>query len=203
MSSDFLKPGSAIEKWGEKLPHWTQGEVMQFVTFRLGDALPKEKVLHYVEQRRNWELTYPKPWSKEVETEYHKKFTWRLERWLDQGAGSCLLGEAAVRDIIIDVLMKFDGERVYHHAWVLMPNHVHLLFSPVDPLDGLIRAWKSISATLIGRGKIWQRNYRDTMIRDGEHFANAVRYIRNNPVKAHLPAGNFTLWESDRAKSVP
>ena len=26
--------------------------------------------------------------------------------------------------------MRFQGERVVHHAWVIMPNHVHLLFTP-------------------------------------------------------------------------
>ncbi len=39
------------------------------------------------------------------------------------------------------------------------------------------------------------------MIRDADHFANVVRYIRRNPAK--LPAGTFTLWESPRALAVP
>jgi hypothetical protein len=43
MSPDFLNPDGHIQKHGDKLPHWQQGEVMQFVTFRLGDALPSQK----------------------------------------------------------------------------------------------------------------------------------------------------------------
>ena len=99
--------------------------------------------------------------------------------------------------------MHFHNERVEHHAWVIMPNHVHLLFKPLVPMEELIKAWKGVSARKIGQGSIWQPNYRDTLIRDGEHFANAVRHIRRNPVKAKLPEGSFSLWESERAKLVP
>ncbi len=31
---------------------------------------------------------------------------------------------------------------------------------------------------------------------------NLIRYIRRNPPKAHLNAGEFTLWESELAKAV-
>ena len=98
--------------------------------------------------------------------------------------------------------MRYQGERVHHHAWVIMPNHVHLLFKPVDPLEILLQAWKSVSAKRIGKGSIWQANYRDTLIRDGDHFKNAVRYIRNNPVKARLSGDQFTYWQSERAACV-
>ena len=98
--------------------------------------------------------------------------------------------------------MKFQSVRVEHHAWVIMPNHGHLLFTPQAPLEKLIQAWKTTSARRIGKGSIWQRNYRDTLIRDFDHFANAIRYIRRNPVKAKLPEGAFTLWQSPRAERL-
>jgi putative transposase len=40
------------------------------------------------------------------------------------------------------------------------------------------------------------------LIGDGDHFANAVRYIRKNPVKAKLPEDAFTLWQSERAAKI-
>ena len=46
MSSGFLRPDEDIRKYGERLPHWEQEDVMQFVTFRLGDALPLRKIKH-------------------------------------------------------------------------------------------------------------------------------------------------------------
>lgn len=202
MPPDFLHPDRDIEKHGQKLPHWQQGEVFQFVTFRLGDALPFSKVRRWKEQRANWLSVYPKPWDAAIEQEFHQKFTRKLEGWLDQGLGSCLLRSSENREPLIESLMRFQGEKVEHVSWVIMPNHVHLLFKPLVPLPKLIEAWKSVSARAIGRGSIWQRNYRDTMIRDIDHFINAVRYIRNNPVKAKLPDDAFTLWESELAQRI-
>jgi putative transposase len=202
MSRDYLNPDAPIEKHRGQLPHWSQDEVMQFVTFRLGDSLPKEKILMWKRQSQTFRNTWPPPWTEEVHDEYNKRFAVKLERWLDEGAGSCLLKETPVRRILEEAIMLFQGERVEHHAWVIMPNHVHLLFKPFVPLDELIKSWKGVSARKLGKGSIWQPNYRDTLVRDGEHFANAVRYIRRNPVKAKLKDVNFTLWESERAKLV-
>lgn len=93
-----------------------------------------------------------------------------------------------------DALMRFQGDRVLHHAWVIMPNHVHLLFTPRVPVPDLIQAWKAHSAKKVGQGAIWQRNYRDTLIRDVRHFENGLRYIRNNPVEAELAEAEYTFW---------
>lgn len=95
--------------------------------------------------------------------------------------------------------MRFQDERVIHEAWVIMPNHVHLLFKPLVPIEKLVQAWKAYSALHICKGPIWQRNYRDTLIRDQDHFIRVVRHIRKNPVKARLPDNQFSLWLGDRA----
>ena len=197
---DYLNPSGAILKHGQELPHWQQGEAMQFVTFRLGDSMPAGKLRQWKEERETWKNAHPQPWSAEEEKEYHKRFTWTLEGMLDEGAGSCLLKEPANRGLLESVLMRFQGVKVDHHAWVIMPNHVHLIFTQRLPIEKLIQVWKGVSARQIRQGKIWQKNYRDTMIRDGGHFANAVRYIRRNPAK--LRAGTFTLWEGPRAQAV-
>ncbi len=197
---DYLDPSDEIDKHGQKLPHWQQGEAMQFITFRLGDAMPASKLRQRKEERAVWLTRHPQPWSLEVEKEYHRRFTWKLEAWLDEGAGCCLFNEPANREIMQAVLMRFQGVTVEHHSWVIMPNHLHLHFTPMRPLEKLAQAWKGTSARGIGRGSIWQKNYRDTMIRDGGHFANVVRYIRRNPAK--LPSGTSTLWEGPRALAV-
>jgi type I restriction enzyme R subunit len=202
MSHDFFDPSRYVEKHGDKLPHWQQDGVMQFVTFRLGDAIPREKLRLWIEQRKIWLTHHPQPWDAATEASYQKEFIGRLERCLDQGAGSYLFRDPSARDILAGALMKFQGDRVEHHAWVIMPNHVHLLFTPGVPLEKLIQAWKSTSARLIGKGGIWQRNYRDTLIRDSDHFEHAVRYIRKNPLKANLPASSFSLWQSPRAERL-
>ncbi len=197
---DFLDGNEEIQTHGGKLPHWQQGEVMQFVTFRLGDAMPAGKLSIWKEKRDIWLQHHPEPWNLKTMKEYHRKFTDQLERWLDQGSGSCLLKKPIHRLFLEETLMYDQENRAPQCAWVIMPNHVHLLFTPKIPLPQLIKAWKGVSARKIGQGSIWQRNYRDTLIRDAGHFANAVRYIRRNP--KNLGRGTFTLWESARSMAV-
>lgn len=196
----YLDPSHEIRKHGQELPHWQQGDAMQFVTFRLADSMSAGKLREWKEERDAWLQVHPKPWTPEQEKDYQKRFVWYLEGLLDAGAGECLLKDPGNRCFLEESLMCFHGEKVEHHAWVIMPNHVHLIFTPLSPLEKLIQAWKGTSARKIGRGTIWQKNYRDTMIRDGEHFSNAVKYIRRNPVK--LSPGTFTLWEGPRAQAV-
>ena len=84
-------------------------------------------------------------------------------------------------------------ERYRLLAWVVMPNHVHVLIELIDghPLSGIVHSWKSYTAHEINRtpgnqGKIWQREYFDRWIRNEEHNWQAVWYIHDNPVKAGL-----------------
>lgn len=173
---------------------------MQFVTFRLADSMPESLLKKWREDRATWQRLNPQPWSDSTEREYHQRFTAAIERWLDQGHGECILKNQESRAHLEETLRFDEGSRAIHHAWVIMPNHVHLLFKPLHPLEKLMQTWKGVSARRIGMGGIWQKNYRDTMIRDANHFANAVRYIRRNPAK--LPPGTFTLWQSERALAV-
>lgn len=198
--SEFLDPSEEIQKHGAILPHWQQADAMQFVTFRLGDAMPADRLRGWKEEFLIWKTHHPKPWSPAVERDYQRRFVWKLERWLDEGAGSCLLAREELRQHLVETLMHDHGTRAEHQAWVIMPNHVHLLFTAHHPLEKLMQSWKGISARRIGRGGIWQKGYRDTMIRDGEHFANAVRYIRRNP--AQLRPGTFTLWQNERSLRI-
>ena len=144
---------------------------------------------------------HPEPWSVAQEAEYHRKFTARIDHWLDQGYGGCLLKGSANRQIVEDVVMRFQDERVRHESWIIMPNHAHLLFSSPMELENLIQAWKGVSARGIGQGSIWQKNYRDTLVRDSEHFRTLVRYIRRNPRGLH--PSDYTLWEGAKAAAVP
>ncbi|MBM3274446.1 MAG: transposase, partial [Candidatus Sericytochromatia bacterium] len=84
--------------------------------------------------------------------------------------------------------------RKYHlHAWVVMPNHVHLLISPKSDstLAAIAHSLKSCTAKeangLPGRtGSFWQRENFDRAIRDVEHYRTEIEYIEANPIKAGL-----------------
>ena len=169
------------------LPHFDSQDVTQFVTFRLADSLP----LAALDRLRT---------ADRAET--------LRDEMLDRGWGACWLREGEIACIVQDALISFDGERYRLHAWTIMPNHIHVLFSQVEgsPLGAVIASWKRFTATQVNRrlgrtGPFWQKDYWDRFIRDDQHFSAAEHYIDMNPVKAALAAApEDWLWGSARLK---
>ena len=165
------------------LPHFDAGPIRtQFMTFRLFDSLP-QSVLERIKQEL--EIQQPENISRE---------TFMLaETYLDKGIGECFLRRREIATIVKDTLLKFDGERYQLNAWVVMPNHAHVMFRPEEgqTLEKIMHSIKSYTALqankLLGRkGPFWMRESFDRYIRDADHFGRVFRYIEHNPVKAGL-----------------
>ncbi len=77
-------------------------------------------------------------------------------------------------------------------AWVVMPNHVHIVIQPHESLPEMIRWLKTATATrakkilMLRPGRFWQREYYDHWIRSREELARISAYIERNPVAAGL-----------------
>ncbi len=119
----------------------------------------------------------------------------RIEAYLDKGYGEALLRDARLATIVENTLLFFDAQRYSLHACIVMPNHVHVLFTPASGwfLSQILHSWKSFTSHEIGKlqdrsGTIWEREYFDRMIRSEKHYAWTVDYIEENPVKAGLCA---------------
>ena len=194
----FLNPEEHIEKQRANLPHWQQGDAWIFLTWRLADSLPEGVIRKIIQQREDWELCHPKPWDEETQKESNRLFTQRFEELLDDCHGSCLLRDPMVRRIVTDAFHHFDGTRYSIGSFVVMPNHVHILFRIIGDhkLGDVVHSWKSFTAHGINKhlgraGAVWQREYWDRLIRSQKHFDWAMRYIRQNPAKQR--EGEFSL----------
>jgi putative DNA methylase len=178
------KPSVAEQKkgfrgWHQRgyLPHFDAPRVMQFITFQLQDSFPMTR-------RAEWEIILTEP----DDSAKRKK----LEAWLDRGHGQCLLRRNEVAQAVGSALEEGDGKDYQLRAWVVMPNHVHLVVDVWDmPLVKLVNVWKGKSSRegnqlLQRRGAFWQEDYYDTLVRDEAHLKRAVRYVEQNPVKALL-----------------
>jgi putative transposase len=203
----FFNPYGDIRQTENRLPHWQQKGAVYFVTFRLADALPEQLRSEWNNETAVWLRLHPKPWTPQIKHEYHKRFSGAIERWLDAGHGSCVLRQKRCSAVIDETLRHFDGERLALISSVIMPNYVHAIFvqRAEHPLEALLHSLKRFSArkinSLLGRsGNPWQRDYFNRLVRDENHFANCLRYIRRNPEKARLPKGQYILYESDLAK---
>src|SRR5881396_1736475 len=138
--------------WHERgyLPHYDAAHVTQIVTFMLTDSFP-------VERRAEWE-----PILEEMDESLRRR---KLEAWLDRGMGDCWLRQTRVATLVEENLRQFDGVQCRLQAWVLMPNHVHLVVDVGDtPLSQLLKQWKGGTArqanlVLGRRGTFWQEDY--------------------------------------------
>ena len=174
-------------KWGTNLPHWHQDDKYVFITFRLADSLPQAKLKEYTDEKELWIKRHPKPWSDDEEYEYQEKFASTIDKWLDLNYGECLLKDPINRKIVEDALLFFDGERYNLKAFVVMPNHVHLLMQLKQGfnIESIMRSLKSFTAKGINKamnrtGRLWQSEYFDRIIRSEEHYKHVLKYIVAN-----------------------
>ncbi len=93
---------------------------------------------------------------------------------------------------IAESLKHFADQRYDLIAWCVMPNHVHVVFTPFagETLDDILHSWKSYTAhracEMLRLTRFWAREYFDRIIRNGRDLANTIAYVRNNPSKARL-----------------
>jgi hypothetical protein len=90
----FFSREQDVHKHGNFLPHWQQGAVWCLVTWRLADSVPAALFNEWEKEREIWLSHYPKPWDAATETAYHVKFSRRMDEWLDQGFGDCMLRDS-------------------------------------------------------------------------------------------------------------
>ncbi len=189
----YLSRFAQVDVSRGQLPHWDGSGVATFVTMRLGDALPEEKLAPWRQERATWREAHPEPWDTQAQDEYATRFLARIEKWLDVGHGSCVLRDVAHRRVVEDALRHYDGERYVLYAYVVMPNHVHVLFMPNEgeTAHGIIRDLKHFTSHRLKglqtwSGDFWQREYWDTLVRSAEHFQRIRRYVvGNNPESAY------------------
>jgi len=91
--------------------------------------------------------------------------------------------------LLIKTIQHYRKEGKYKlHAFVVMPDHIHLLLTPeavtLERVIGLIKG--GFSRRLGSKMPVWQRGFTDHRIRDAEEFEARRTYIHQNPVRAHL-----------------
>jgi REP element-mobilizing transposase RayT len=177
LSHEQAKAG--YKGWHERgyIPHRDEPGLVQMVTFHVADSFPRTL-------RSEWAALF----EIEVDTERRKK----LQAYLDKGRGECPLSISEIGELVDNALQFHHGTHYELRAWVVMPNHVHVLFKVGSkPMGRVIADWKEYTARaankILGRGgTFWAKDYWDTYMRNSEHEFRAVDYTEKNPVKALL-----------------
>jgi primosomal protein N' (replication factor Y) len=216
MPINNFDPDEATAHLHGNLPHWRQEGATYFVTFRLGDSLPQKKLDEWRRERDAWLEENPRPAENvdatpssrliEWQQEYRTRFAERIEQWLDAGSGDCILKDGDVRESVCAALDKMDGVQYHLHSYVVMPNHVHVLASPLGnhTLSKIIQSWKSVSSRrikkLTGQAEaVWQKESFDHIVRNPESLAKFKRYITENPKGLH--SDSYTCFDRNATRA--
>jgi putative DNA methylase len=165
-----------MRHYERRLPHWDVVEQPLFVTFRLHGSLPRSRVF-----------------PPEGLVSAGRAFV-AVDRLLDASTnGPLFLRQPEVAEMMVAALRHGDCalRRYQLHAFVVMPNHVHLLVTPhvlagkwLGPLKGFTAHQANL---LLGtHGPFWQEESFDRLVRSGVEFDRIKTYIEENPVKAGL-----------------
>jgi REP-associated tyrosine transposase len=167
-----------------KLPHWHPDlteETHLFLTWRLAGSMPR--------------IRQPEPVAGALQSAGRRFLA--MDREADKAAfGPVWLRDARIAAVVANALRYGEEGRHFYvlRAWVVMPNHVHLLLQPRVALPGITRWLKGSTArnaNLILRRTgeaFWQDESFDHRVRDEAELERLVRYVEGNPVSAGLVA---------------
>jgi REP element-mobilizing transposase RayT len=166
-----------MKRYDRRLPHWDVIDQPLFITFRLHDSLPKNRVF-----------------PPERLTGSGKAFV-AMDRLLDHGTtGPRFLERPEIAELVVAALHHGENrfQRYVLHAFVVMPNHVHLLVTPklnsrrwLAPLKGFTSYQANESLGTHG-SRFWQDESYDHLVRSETEFGRILAYIEQNPVTAGL-----------------
>jgi putative transposase len=204
---------AVIDFYHRRLPHWQPPGATIFITYRLFGSLPADVILQLSEEKRRLTKLPPRPGETRRDRSLRegKQLFALADQALDTiRGGPHYLAQPDIALAIVENLFHHMGTLYRLWAFVVMPNHTHVLLEPIaasttfpsshwqmpddcnfTSLAKITHALKSYTAkhanSLLTRsGTFWQEESYDHWIRSEDEFFRVARYIEYNPVKAHL-----------------
>jgi Transposase IS200 like len=155
------------------LPHWVPEQATVFVTWRLAGSVPS---------------------GADYRDRDNESLLQHQERLDSFNLGPFWLRDPRVARVVVDALEHGESVRQFYYlyAWVIMSNHVHLIFQPRIEMASIMRWLKGRTARQANRilgltgTAFWRDESFDHWIRTKEELRDLIFYVENNPVKAGL-----------------
>ena len=198
------------------LPHFFIPEACYFVTYRLANSLPNQKLKIL---KSEYQSTLSKIESMKIsQNEIDKQTTNAWKRYFDQidnlltkySKSPQFLQNPQIANIIAESLKYYDGNDYELICYCVMPNHVHCVFKLKEqsrPLHKIMHSIKRFSAVksnkiLYRTGQFWQHENYDHIIHTHKELENIIGYILNNPVKAGF-IDSPDYWKWNYSTNIP
>jgi putative transposase len=158
-----------VSYYVRNLPHWHPEGAPLFVTWRLFGSLPRTSREALI--IRNFKS---------------------YEAHLDAASyGPVWLNDDRIANLMADALVFAERKlRLYELiAWVIMPNHVHIVVQPQVDLAKITKTLKGFTGKraneILNRSEpFWQEESYDHWVRDRDELPKVIGYVESNPVKA-------------------
>jgi putative transposase len=182
------------EFYRRRLPHIQIAGATYFITFRLANSLPPE-ALEKLAAERQYIHRLPESQKESAHRAWFAKYDDYLDRAL---YGNLYLKNEQVADLVSDAIRFRDGKAYDLISYCIMPNHAHLVCTPLEKLAetyyGLTEILHSLkrhtareaNKILQRSGSFWQDESYDHLIREDKELERIVKYVLYNPVKANL-----------------
>jgi REP element-mobilizing transposase RayT len=159
--------------------------------------LPKNVLLRFRQERDTilqHALAAKRPLTWHEQQELFFWYSSRVDKYLDAGHGECYLRAPELAELVARAIRFFEGQRYELHAWVVMPNHAHVVVWPAPgyTLSEILHSWKSYTSHEVNKrlpAKVvpfWQNESFDHFVRDDDDLYRCCNYTYLNPVNAGL-----------------
>jgi putative transposase len=190
------------EFYRRRLPHIQVAGATYFITFRLANSLPIETIESLKAESQKIKSLPP-----EQASLAHQHWFARYDDFLDRAVyGDCFLRNEQIADMVSETI-KFRHGKIYDLvAFSVMPNHIHLVCTPLEKSAGVFYGLTEIlhslkrhtarqANLLLDRtGAFWQDESYDHVIRDETELNRIIKYVLYNPVKAGL-VDDWNQWK--------
>lgn len=185
------------------LPHIQPPGATMFITFRLANSIPMQ-VLRQLEQEQQEQeralsnISDLHERAKQAEL-LDRKFFGKWDRLLDFSPNEPYwLREPEIAQLVTNSLHYQDSKRYMLEAFCIMPNHVHLVCTPLAEsedtfysVSAIMHAIKRHTAfhanKLLKRtGDIWHHENYDHYVRNDDELSRIIEYVLHNPISAGL-----------------
>jgi putative transposase len=219
---NLYNPDGDVRISTRNLPHWFQPGVSVYLTLRFLDSLPSSAIRRIEDEIRDWlwrtdiarnknsaiprfrwhdRKKFYSSLNADIKKAVQNQVSKQVNIELDKCHGECWFRRTEVAKIMADVLHFHNGDRYDLDSFVIMPNHVHVLFQfrGEHCFETIKPSWLRYSARLINkflgrRGPLWQPEPFDHLVRNADQFEAIQRYIEQNPQRANLRDSEYLYW---------
>jgi putative transposase len=182
------------EFYRRRLPHIQIAGSTYFITFRLMDSLPLEALERLKEEKQKINRL---PQNQKASA--HQVWFEKYDEYLDQALhGNLFLKNEQIADMTAESILFRDGKNYDLISYCIMLNHVHLVCTPLEKIEGIYYGLAEIlhslkrhtareaNKILQRSGTFWQDESYDHFVRDDAELERIIKYVLYNPVKANL-----------------